>query len=128
MAKAVSAGAMIKCSYGIAPMALIVIPTSRVMAGGPPMATVFDNKPFVNILPFGMCNSSTNPAVIAARAAAFGSPVPGPCVPAILAPWSGGKSSVQVGGKPALTTESKCRCTWNGSISVVNTPASKVNL
>jgi len=128
MAKAVAAGAMIRCSYGAAPMALLVLPTSGVLAQGPPMATVFDNKPFVNILPFGVCMSSTNPAVIAARAAAFGAPVPGPCLPAIVAPWSGGKSSVQVGGKPALTTDSKCRCTWNGSITVVNTPASKVEL
>ncbi len=128
MAKAVTTGALLKCSYGVAPTPLMVLPVSRVLAKSMPMANIMDNKPFVNILPFVLCNSSTNPAVIAARAAAFGATVPGPCVPAIVAPWSGGNSKVLVGGKPAVTNESKCRCTWNGSITVVNTPASSITL
>jgi len=128
MAKAVVAGAMLKCSYGVAPTPFVVLPLNKVLAKNMPMANIMDNKPFVNIIPFGLCNSSTNPAVIAARAAALGAPVPGPCIPAVLAPWSGGNKKVLVGGKPAVTDASKCRCTWNGQITVMNTPAGSVKL
>ena len=127
MGQQVCGGAMTQCTFGVAPGTLMVLPLNLVMTGMP-AANIMDNKPFVNILPFVLCNSSTNPAVIAARAAAFGATVPGPCVPAIVAPWSGGNSKVLVGGKPAVTNESKCRCTWNGSITVVNTPASSITL
>ncbi|EKE73837.1 hypothetical protein P24_11962, partial [Oceanibaculum indicum P24] len=36
MAMQVCAGAMLMCSFGVAPAALSVLPTNRVMAGGPP--------------------------------------------------------------------------------------------
>ena len=128
MPNPVAFGSMIKCSQGIAPMPLIVVPIARVTSGFVPLATVNDVIPFVNIVPFGMCNSAANPAVIAARAAALGSPVPGPCVPVTMGPWSKGAQKVKIGGAAALTKDSTCRCTWNGSISVVNTPATRVNV
>ncbi len=74
----VAMGAMMTCSFGVAPGSLIVLPTSLVMAGGVPAATIMDSKPIVNIPPFGMCNSMANPTVIAATAAALGVLTPMP--------------------------------------------------
>lgn len=119
---------MIRCSQGIAPVPLVVLPVGRVLAQRTPMATVNDMIPLVNIPPFGMCNSAANPAVVAARAAAFGSPVPGPCVPVTTGPWSKGAKKVKVGGVAALTKDSTCKCAWNGEISVVSSNAVRVNV
>ena len=75
-----------------------------------------------------MCNSATNPAVIAARAAALGAQVPGPCVPVVVAPWSPGSRKMKIGGVPAMLSTSKCQCAWAGSISVTMAPAKTVNV
>lgn len=128
MPNPVALGSLIRCTQGIAPMPLVVLPIARVTSSFIPLATVRDFIPFVNIPPFGMCNSAANPAVIAARAAAFGAPVPGPCVPVPTGPWSKGAKKVKIGGTAALTKDSKCRCAWNGEISVMNTPATRVNV
>lgn len=127
MSNPVTNGALLKCSYGIAPAPLTVLPLNRVMAGKQPAATILDSKPMVNIMPFGMCNSATNPAVIAARAAALGAQVPGPCVPLVVAPWTPGSAKMMIGGVPALTSNSTCNCTWAGVISVTMAPAVTVS-
>ena len=127
MANPVTNGSLMQCSFGIAPAPLTVLPLHRVMSGNQPAANIMDNKPFINIPGFGMCNSATNPAVIAARAAALGAQVPGPCVPAIGAPWTPGSRKMMVGGAPALTNSCKCNCTWSGVISVTMSPAVTVN-
>lgn len=121
-------GSLIKCSKGIAPVPLTVLPVNRVFAQGPPIATVRDRIPFVNILPFGMCNSATNPAVIAARAAALGAQVPGPCVPLVTGDWSPGSRKAKVGGAKVLTKNSTCKCAWQGDISVVSTSAVRIQV
>ena len=86
---------------------------------GTPAANVMDFKPFVNVMPFGMCNSMANPAVAAATAAAFGVLTPMPCVPATAAPWVPGSSKVLIGMMPALQDTAKLMCTWGGVIQVV---------
>ncbi|HXI52640.1 MAG TPA: DUF4280 domain-containing protein, partial [Candidatus Saccharimonadales bacterium] len=65
MAQQVVAGAMMMCSFGVAPSALVVLPANQTMVGGPPAANIMDNKPIVNIPPFGMCTTPSNPAVAA---------------------------------------------------------------
>ena len=40
-----------------------------------------DNKPFANILPFGLCTSLANPITAAQTAAALGVLTPGACTP-----------------------------------------------
>ena len=68
MGKLVCAGAMLKCSFGMAPATLNVLPLNRVLSGAP-SANIMDNVPMLNILPFGMCQSPANPMVAAATAA-----------------------------------------------------------
>jgi hypothetical protein len=112
-------GAMMQCSFGVAPSSLVVLPTNRVMTGAP-AATIMDHAPIVNIPPFGMCNSPSNPTVAAATAAALGVLTPMPCVPATAAPWAPGAPTVMIGNFPALDMNSKLMCSWGGVIQVLS--------
>lgn len=118
MGMQVSAGTTVQCSFGVAPSALTVLPTSGVLAGAP-AATIMDFAPMVNVMPFGMCQCPANPMVAAATAAALGVLTPMPCVPMTVAPWVPGSPTVLIGNFPALQDSSKLMCTWGGSISVV---------
>ncbi|HEX8406728.1 MAG TPA: DUF4280 domain-containing protein [Duganella sp.] len=117
MAQQVCSGAMLKCSFGLAPGTLMVLPASQVTTVMPD-ANVMDNKPMVNILPFGMCTSLANPTVAAATAAALGVLVPMPCVPMTAAPWMPGAPTVLLGNLPALNNSSKLMCTAGGVIEI----------
>lgn len=114
----VCAGALMQCSFGVAPGSLVVLPTNRVLVGGPPAATIMDHAPIVNIPPFGMCSSPSNPTVAAATAAALGVLTPMPCVPVTSAPWIVGAPTVLIGGMPALNDSSKLMCNWGGVIQI----------
>jgi hypothetical protein len=117
MAQQVSMGAMMMCSFGMAPSSLIVaVPT--VLGQGPPAANIMDNVPIMNIPPFGMCQSLANPTVAAATTAALGVLTPMPCVPVIAAPWAPGSPTVLVRGMPGLQNTSKCMCNWAGVIQI----------
>lgn len=113
-------GALLQCSFGAAPSSLAVLPTSLVMSGGLPAAHILDNKPMLNVMPFGMCSSLANPTVAAATAAALGVLTPMPCIPMTLAPWAPGAPTVMVGNVPALNNSSKLMCNWAGVIQVVS--------
>jgi len=119
MGQLVSNGANLQCSFGAAPGTLVVLPVNRTMAVSP-AANIMDNKPMVNILPFGMCNSMANPMVASATAAALGVLTPMPCVPVTAAPWAPGSPTVLIGNMPALNNTSKCMCNWGGVIQVVS--------
>jgi len=125
MKKFVCMGAMLQCSNGMSPCPLVVVnplgPSINMMT----MATVTDFAPFVNIASFGMCRTQSNPTVAAATAAAQGVLTPMPCIPVIPAPWSPG-ASVKIGGKKALLENSKCKCTWGGSITIKSPGNTKV--
>lgn len=111
-------GAMLKCSFGAAPSSLTVLPLARTMASSQPAATIMDHKPLVNVLPFGMCMSLSNPTVASATAAALGALTPMPCLPNIPAPWVPGSPTVLIGNKPALNANSKAMCAFGGVIQV----------
>jgi hypothetical protein len=115
MPKLVTAGAMMKCSFGLAPSALVVTPENKTLVMTP-AATIMDNIPMKNIPPFGMCNTVSNPTVAAATSAALGVLTPQPCVPVIPAPWVPGSTTTLVGFKPALHDGCKCLCAWGGVI------------
>ena len=118
-------GATLQCSFGAAPSTLVVLPANRVLTTTP-AATIMDNAPMVNIMPFGMCSSIANPTVAAATAAALGALTPMPCVPVTPAPWVVGAPTVLIGNMPALNNNSKLMCTWGGVIQIVNPGQTKM--
>lgn len=109
---------MLQCSFGLAPSVLNVLPVNRTLTGSLPMANIMDNTPFVNILPFGLCNCIANPTVAAATAAALGVLTPMPCIPATVAPWAPGSPTFMVGNAPALNAQSRLLCAWGGVIQI----------
>ena len=117
MAISVTASAQCICSFGTAPSALMVLPEAMAMA---------QQKPMVNIMPFAMCTSMSNPQVSAATAAAAGVLTPMPCVPVTNAPWTPGSTTVMIKGKPALNNTCKLMCNWGGVISITNPGATTV--
>jgi hypothetical protein len=112
-------GANMQCSFGAAPSSLVVLPANRVLTAVPD-ANIMDNKPMVNILPFGVCSSMANPTVAAATAAALGVLTPMPCIPATTAPWVPGAPTVLLANMPTLNNSSKLMCMWGGVIQIVN--------
>lgn len=118
MANNVVTGAMIQCSFGLAPSTLNVLPIKRVMVEGRPAGTITDNIPMVNIPPFGMCTSLSNPTVAAATSAALGVLTPMPCIPVIPAPWAPPAAQTQLGGTPALVAGAMCNCAFGGVITI----------
>lgn len=125
MAMCVCAGALLQCSFGVAPSPLSVLPVNRVLEGAPG-ANIMDNKPFVNIIPFGMCTSIANPIVAAATTAAFGVLTPMPCIPIVPAPWIPTQPTILLANMPILMADSKAFCTWAGVISVTQAGQLKV--
>jgi len=111
-------GASMMCSFGAAPSTLVVLPTNKVLATTP-AANIMDNKPIVNIPPFGVCMSPSNPTVAAATAAALGVLTPMPCVPVTAAPWIVGSPTILIGNMPTLDNNSKLMCNWGGVIQFV---------
>ena len=128
MAQLVVNGAQLKCSFGMTPSAMIVTPENLVNANKMPAATIMDNIPMKNIMPFGMCQSPSNPQVIAATAAAAGVFTPQPCIPVVPAPWVPGSPTVMISKKPALNSTSMCNCTWMGVITVMQAGQTTVNV
>jgi hypothetical protein len=114
----VTMGAMMTCTFGVAPSSLIVTPENKVLGGAMAAATIMDNVPIKNIPPFGMCTSPSNPTVAAATAAALGVLTPMPCLPVIPAPWTPGSPTVSYGGKPVLTSSCQAMCAYGGAIAI----------
>jgi len=111
-------GAVLACSFGLAPGQLTVLPVNRVMTSSQPAATIMDHQPLVNIAPFGLCMSIANPMVAAATAAAFGALTPQPCIPVTISPWVPGAPTVLLGHQPSLDNTCKLNCLWGGVIQV----------
>jgi len=116
MPQQVTTGAVMMCSFGLAPSTLNVLPINKTNATAP-AANIADCKPMVNIPPFGMCTSIANPTVAAATSAAMGVLTPMPCIP-VTVPWVPGAPTVMIGGMPALDSTSKCMCSWGGVIQI----------
>ena len=112
-------GATLQCSFGATPSTLVVLPVNRTLTQTPD-ANIMDHVPMVNIMSFGPCSAPANPAVIAATAAALGTPTPAPCIPATPAPWVPGAPTVLIANMPALDNTSKLMCIWGGVIQVQN--------
>lgn len=125
MGLAVCGGASCSCSFGTSPSSLMITPENKCMTSSP-IATIADNIPMKNIMPFGMCSSMANPAVASATAAAMGVLTPQPCVPVVMSFWLPGSSKLFIGGKNALTSDSKVNCMYGGVISIINAGQTKI--
>jgi hypothetical protein len=110
-------GAMMQCTFGMAPSSLVVLPTNRVLTNQMPDANIMDHVPLVNIMPFGACMSLANPTVAAATSAAMGVLTPMPCIPNTPAPWVPGAPTVLLGNFPTLDNTSQLMCIWAGVIT-----------
>ena len=121
-------GAMMQCSFGMAPSSLVVLPTNRVMTNMVPDANIMDHIPMTNIMPFGMCTSLANPVVASATAAALGVLTPMPCIPATPAPWVAGAPTVLLGNFPSLDNVSQLMCMWAGVITFVDAGEATVEI
>ena len=111
-------GGMMMCSFGAAPSTLNILPDKMIMCADKPIANIMDNKPMLNIAPFGVCMSLANPTVAAATAAALGVLTPMPCIPNTVAPWTPGNPMVLVKNMPSVNDSSKLMCMWAGVISI----------
>jgi hypothetical protein len=128
MAQLVTNSATIMCSFGMAPGQLTVLPINRVNASKLPAATTMENKPMVNVAPFGMCTTLSNPQVAAATSAAMGVLTPQPCVPVTTSPWTPGSPTVMIGNQPALNNSCQLMCMWGGVITISNAGQQTVNV
>ena len=113
-------GATLQCPMAVPPgtTSMIVTSVHRAQAGNQSAANIADFVPMTNIPSFGMCMSLKNPQVAAATSAAQGVLTPQPCMPAIVAPWSPGSSTVMLDNLPALNDTSTCQCLWGAAILV----------
>ncbi len=116
MPNQVCTSAMMTCTFGTGPSVFNATPrpvlTSNLVAG-----VITDNIPMVNVPPFIMCTTPSNPAVAAATAAALGVLTPMPCVPVLPAPWVPGVPNVLIQNIPALDNNCKLTCAWGGMIA-----------
>jgi hypothetical protein len=113
-------GAQTMCTFGSSPSSLMVLPINRTMVARQPKATIQDHVPMLNIMPFGLCMSPSNPQVAAATAAALGVLTPQPCIPATASPWAPGAVTVEIDHQVALDNLSVCNCMWGGVINVAD--------
>ena len=117
--KLVCSGATLRCSQGSSP-STYQGSCVRVDIQGQPAATIQHFVPMKNVAPFGLCRSSSNPAVASANN------TPQPCVPALASAWSPGAQRVELENQPALLESDKLMCNWAGTITVANAGQSRV--
>jgi uncharacterized Zn-binding protein involved in type VI secretion len=120
-------GATMLCTFGTAPSTLSALPQVTVTIEGRPAAVITNIIPGMNIPPFAMCTSLSNPTVAAATAAALGTLTPMPCVPVPVRPWAPGSPTTTIAGQPALSAGSTCQCMWGGVISMTTTGAARTS-
>lgn len=109
-------GGTLMCTFGAAPSTFVAKP-KMVVTSAMDAGVIMDHVPMVNIMPFGVCSSIANPTVAAATAAAMGALTPMPCIPATVAPWAPGVTTILITGIPALDNTCKLACNWGGVIS-----------
>ncbi len=114
----VCAGAELECNFGDDEADLKVVAGHNVKIDDELMANMMDNKPFVNVGPFGQCSNPANPMVAAATAANAGRLQEMPCIPVLPAPWLKTKMDVRVNKLPALLESSQLMCVYGGVITI----------
>lgn len=116
MAFALAMGSVAQCPFGVAPTPLTFLPSSMVMCKPGPIGSMPDCIPFVNITPFGVCNSLLNPITATLTALAWGVLTPGPCIPVPAGVWVPTKPTVMTKLGCVATTDSILMCAYGGVI------------
>jgi len=112
-------GATLGCTMAMGGTSkLMVVVPHMTLTDGKLAANIMDHLPFANIMPFPICQAPANPTVIAATAAALGTPTPAACVPNTPVPWVPGSLTVLLDNMPALNKSSILPCMWGGVISI----------
>jgi hypothetical protein len=111
-------GAILMCSFGMAPGVFTVLPINRKTTSVQPSGTIMDIIPLANIPSFGMCTCPANPVVAAATAAALGVLTPMPCIPGTVTPWAPGSPNVTLSNIPTIEETDTLMCMWGGLITV----------
>jgi hypothetical protein len=111
MALAVCNLATLKCTNGSIPSKMMVLPLNQTLTSSQPWATIMDNKPMLNILPFGVCKMTL-----------------GPCMPSTPAPWLPGSPTILLKNKIALNDTSKLFCILGGVITVSDAGQTKTQI
>ena len=116
----VTEGALMVCSFGTAPMPLIVTSNQTVTLGGRRAATIFDCAPAANIPPFACCLSPANPLFVGgvASAALGGAPAAPPCTPIPTGTWMQPSLISTVSGGPALLQTAQWVCGYAGVVQL----------
>ena len=97
-------GAILKCDKGASPSILNATVPMTPLVDGKPVATILDNKPAVNVMPFGVCAITKMP-----------------CVPVTPIPWVPGETTIPLPSLfPILTEISLLPCLVGGIIKVQN--------
>lgn len=120
MSMQVCSGAMLLCSFRLAPSSLMVLPVNRTIPANMPAANIMDNKPMINKMAFGACMSLADPTVAAAISAAMGVLTPMPYIPATTAPWTLGAPTVLIANMPALHHTPNLMGNWAGVLTITN--------
>lgn len=108
MTAAVLHGAMLICSCGLVPSALLTRPRTVRHTLGAGIATVEDCLPLINIPPFGGCTAPGNPSLLLQK----------PCLPQLASPWTSSAIGVCVAGVPALSQDAMLPCLYGGVITI----------
>ena len=114
----VVATATVMCTFGVGTSTLVS--TNKIMVENKPILTVNDCSFGANVLPFPMCSAPSNPAVIAATAAAMGVPTPSTCLGTFLGPWVPERADILFGGQPCVTEKCSLNCLWGGMIKIIS--------
>lgn len=125
----VTEGALMMCSFGVAPSSLIVTSNATVTVGGIPAATLMDYAPFANIPCFGVCLSPMHPGFVGGvvSAALGGAPVAPPCTPAVATPWLQPALITTIDGLAVLLPSAVNHCALSGVIKFVTTGQSETD-
>jgi hypothetical protein len=114
MSEYVTAGALLKCTCGMAPSQFQVTSQTFYTIQGKLAATTNDKAPMTNIMPFGTCKMK--PTLTGFL----------PCIPAPTV-WTGFLASVEIGSGNALVDSSTIQCAAGGCISFQNSGQMKPN-
>lgn len=111
--------ALTKCMWGVAPSVYLTLPIHREITFIMPAATMLDTFPFLNMMPFILCQSKANPMVIAIMIASLGSVQVAPCIPMTFIPWVPPVPTVLIDNMPAINNNAKAMCLWAGQIQIM---------